>query len=145
MSNTKKIDLKSLNAFLRKNKTVDFRTADLLRSSNINSYKWTGLEDQKENLIKQLKAYQRLLRIVPDDRENLAKNLLKNGIQSSLQITSTPKKVFIKNNLKTFGNDKVLAEQVYKRALAVRKVVALQYVNRAQQRASHARVVGLAR
>ncbi len=145
MSKTKKTDLKSLNAFLRKNKTVDFRTADLLHSSNINAYKWTGLENQKENLIKQLKAYQRLLRIVPNDREDLAKNLLKNGIQSSLQIASTPKKVFIKNNLNTFDNDEALAEQVYTRALAVRKIVALQYVNRVQQTTFHSRVVGLAR
>jgi hypothetical protein len=145
MSNMKKVDLKNLNTFLRKNKTVDFRIADLLHSSNLDTYKWTGLDDQKESLINQLKAYQRLLRIVPDDKEELAKKLLKNGIQSSLQIVSTPKKVFIQNNLKIFANDTALAEQVYMRALAVRKVVALQYVNQVQQAEPHTRVAGLTR
>ncbi len=145
MSNTAKIDIKNLKAFLRKNKKVDFRTADLLHLSNIDTYKWTGLEEHKESLIKQLKAYQRLLRIVPHDREDLAQNLLKSGFQSSLQIANTPRKVFIRDNLKTFGKDRTLAQQVYKRALAVRKVVALQYVTRTQQTGSHVRVAGLAR
>jgi len=142
---TNTIDLRKLNAFLRKNNKVDFRIADLLHSTNVDAYKWNGLEEHKESLIKQLKAYQRLLRIVPDNREDLAKNLLKNGIQSSLQIANTPKKVFIQNNLKAFDNDRALARRVYMRALAVRKVIALQYVSRAQQAGSHVRVAGLAR
>ena len=145
MSNEKKINLKNLNAFLRQNKTVDFRKADLLHPSNIDKYKWTGLKDQKENLLNQLKAYQRMLRVVLNDREDLAKTLLKNGFQSALQIANTPKKVFIQNNFKTFDNDRALAEQVYMRALVVRKVVTLQYVVRTQQKGSHVRVAGLAR
>ena len=144
MSNTATIDIKNLKAFLKKNKKVDFRTADLLHSSDIDTYKWTGLEEDKESLIKQLKAYQRLLRIVPHDREDLAQDLLKSGIQSSLQIVNTPRQVFIQKNLKTFGNDRALAQQVYKRALAIRKVVALQYVKLTQQAGSHVRVAGLA-
>ena len=145
MSDEKTIDFQKLNDFLRKNKEVDFRQADLLHTSNLDQYKWVGLEDEKESLLNQLKAYQRMLRVVPNDREDLAKTLLKNGFQSALQIANTPKKDFIQNNLKTFDNDKALAEQVYMRALAVRKVVALQYVSRAQQAGSHVRVAGLAR
>ncbi|MBE7383697.1 MAG: hypothetical protein F6J95_020040 [Leptolyngbya sp. SIO1E4] len=145
MSNTAKINIKNLKSFLRKNKKVDFRTADLLHSSNLDTYKWTGLEDDKESLIEQLKAYQRLLRVVPDGQENLAQKLLESGIQSSLQIANTPKKVFIQDNLKTFGNDRTLAQKVYKRAVAVRKVVALQYMARVQQTGAHIGVTGLAR
>ncbi len=141
----KKIDLENLNAFLRKNNEIDFRKADFLHSSNIDKYKWTGLEDEKESIIKQLKAYQRMLRVVPNDRDDLAKKLLKNGIQSSLQIASTPKKVFIQNNLKLFNNDNALAEQVYKRAIALRKVVTLQYIARAQQAEPHIRASGFVR
>ena len=70
------INIKNLKAFLRKNKKVDFRTADLLHASTLDSYKWTGLEDNKEGLISQLKAYQRLLRIVPNDQYDLAIKLL---------------------------------------------------------------------
>ena len=140
------IDLKKLNAFLKKNEGIDFRTADLLHAGNRDKYKWPKLrEDEKESLIKQLKAYQRMLRVVPQDRDDLAKALLKKGIQSSLQIASTPKKVFIHNNLKLFNNDRALAEQVYRRALALRKAVTLQYLARVQQLEPHTRAARLLR
>ncbi|NES82167.1 MAG: hypothetical protein F6K10_12630 [Moorea sp. SIO2B7] len=145
MSNQKSINLKQLNAFLRKNKAVDFRKADLLHTPKIDKYKWSGLENEKEGLIKQLKAYQRMLRVVPNDRDDLAKKLLQNGIQSSLQIASTPKKVFLENNLRLFDNDSTLAEQVYKRAIALRKVVTLQYIARAQQTEPHTRAARFVR
>ena len=144
MSHKKNISLKDLNAFLRKNKTVDFRTSDLQHLSSLEAYKWNGLEDQKESVSEQLKAYQRLLRVVPHDQENLAKDLLKRGICSSLQIASVPKSTFIQNNLKVFDGDRVLAEKVYMRALAVRKAVALQYIARQQRAEPHARAIGLA-
>ena len=73
MNNGKSIDLKKLNAFLKKNEAVDFRKADLLHTSNIDQYKWPGRENEKESLLNQLKAYQRMLRVVPNEREDLAK------------------------------------------------------------------------
>ena len=133
MSNQKRVSLKSLNAFLRKNKTIDFRTADLLHVQNIDAYRWSGLEDEKESIVEQLKAYQRLLRIVPLDREDLAKDLLKSGLRSSLQIASTPKNIFIQNNLKIFDGDRALAEKTYLRALTIRKAVALQHIAQRQR------------
>ena len=129
MSNEKKIDLKRLNAFLKKNKSIDFRTADLRRYPNLNR--------------PEIKAYQRMLRVVPNHREDLAKALLKSGIYSSLQIANTPKKVFIQNNLKLFNNDRTLAEQVYKRAVALRKAITLKYMARVQQTEPYARATGL--
>ncbi len=145
MNGQKKTDLKDLNAFLRKNKDINFRTADLLHTAKIERYNWKGLTAKKEQLVKQLKAYQRMLRVVPDDRADLAKALLKKGFQSALQITNTPRKAFIQKNLKLFDNNHTLAEQVYKRALVVRKAVALQYVARVQQAEPHARAVGFVR
>ncbi|NEQ35258.1 MAG: hypothetical protein F6K40_02630 [Okeania sp. SIO3I5] len=140
------IDIGKLNAFLKKNEEIDFRTADLLHTSNIEKYKWPKLKkDEKESLVKQLKAYQRMLRVVPPGRDDLAKALLKNGIQSSLQIASTPKKVFIQKNLELFNNERTLAEQVYLRALALRKAVTLQYMARVQQLEPHTRAAGLQR
>lgn len=145
MSEKDRIDIKKLNVFLEKNKGVDFRKADLLHIASIDKYQWTGLEDGKASLINQLKAYQRVLRIVPEDREDLAKKMLQNDIQSSLQIANTPKKVFIQHNLKLFDNDSALAEQVYTRAIALRKAVTLQYMARVQQAEPHTRAAGLVR
>ena len=143
MNNNKTVDLKRLNAFLKKNKSIDFRTENLLHAPNLDKYKWVGPETEKESLLNQIKAYQRMLRVVPHDREDLAKMLLKNGIHSSLQIANTPKKVFIQANLKLFNGDRTLAEHVYKRAVALRKAITLKYMARVQQTEPHARANGL--
>ncbi|NER83967.1 MAG: hypothetical protein F6K42_31375 [Leptolyngbya sp. SIO1D8] len=137
------LDLKKLNAFLKKNKAVDFRVADLLHSPNLDAYKWPGSKAERADLLNQIKAYQRMLRVVPEGREDLAKKLLKAGVYSSLQITNTPKKVFIQTHLKLFDNDSALAEQIYLRAMALRKAVALQYIARIQQTEPHIRTAGL--
>lgn len=143
MVKSRRVDLRKLNAFLKKNRNIDFRTADLLQVANLDQLQWSGFEDEKGYLIDQLKAYQRLLRVVPPNREDLAIKLLKHGIQSSLQITSIPKQAFIQDNLKLFENDSAIAEEVYLRAIALRKAVALQYVARVQQVEPHARTAGL--
>jgi hypothetical protein len=149
MSNNETVKLKTLKAFLAKNQTIDFRTANLLYAVDIDKYEWKEFEQEKESLIEQLKAYQRMLRVVPQGREELAEKLLENGIQSSLQIAGTPKKIFIKKHLKLFDENveiaQQLAEQVYQRAIAIRKVVALQYIARTQQAEPHARMTGLMR
>lgn len=136
------IDLTKLDAFLEKNKKIDFRTADLLHTPNVDQYQWDEFEDGKDSLINQLKAYQRMLRVVPENRQELAKKLLKSGIQSSLQIASTPKKAFIQDNLELFDNDAAIAEQVHMRAIALRKAVALQYIAQVQQTEPHIRMTG---
>ncbi|MEM9215335.1 MAG: hypothetical protein AAGD25_13430 [Cyanobacteria bacterium P01_F01_bin.150] len=145
MVGTSTINIKNLKTFLKKNKEVNFRTADLLHASTLDTYKWTGLKKNREKLISQLKAYQRLLRVVPNGQEDLAIKLLQSGFQSALQIANTPRKAFVLNNLKTFDNDRDLAQSVYKRAVAVRKVVTLKYMARTQQTGAHSRVAGLTR
>ena len=143
MSKTKSINLKSLEAFLKRNSNVDFRKADLLHRNNLQKYKW-GRQSQ-EKVLPQLKAYQRILRIVPEDRPELAQELLKKGFNSSLQITQIPKKSFVAENLEILGGDKQLAEEIYLRAFAVKKAVTLQYLSRVQQNEPHARTAGFIR
>jgi len=139
------IEFKKLNAFLGKNKAVDFRKADLLHTPNIDKYNWAGLESEKESLLNQLKAYQRMLRVVPEGRDDLANALLAKGIQSSLQIVNMPKNAFVRDNLNIFDSDSILAEQVYTRAVALRKAVTLQYMARVQGAEPHTRAAGLTR
>lgn len=136
-------DLKKLSSFLRKNSNVDFRKVDLVTKKSIDSFKWPGSQDEKEKLLKLVKAYQRILRVLPENYEHLARSLLKKGINSSMQIASMPKKKFIQDNIKIFENDTALAEQVYKRAIALRKAIALKYINRSQSLEPHARAVGI--
>ena len=143
MSNNDTVDLKSLNAFIRKNKSLDYRKADFLSQSAIDGYNWKGLEEDKDEILKLLKAYQRVLRILPVAKEEYAKPLLKAGYHSSLQIASLCKTKFIQDTLKIFDNDQELAELVYNRCLALRKAIAMKYVNRAQQLEPHARAASI--
>nr|VFK12249.1 MAG: hypothetical protein BECKLPF1236B_GA0070989_10324 [Candidatus Kentron sp. LPFa] len=144
------VDVKNLDAFLRKNKSLDLRKADLRHKPGIEACKWTGLEQEKGTLLPQLKAYQRLLRVLPDDSAvpntaNIAKALLKKGIHSALQIAYTPKKTFIEDNSKIFAGDADLAERVHRRAVACRKGVVLKYMHLSQGLEPHARAAGLNR
>lgn len=149
MENSTNVDLAGLNAFLHENESVDFRTADLNHPSSIEAFQWDSVvEEEKENLVNQLKAYQRILRVLPDDSsdpdtEAIAKELLNNGIHSALQIAGMPKKSFIKNTTKIFNDNIDLAERVYQKATLRRKTVALQYLNRMQQLEPHAQAAGL--
>jgi len=142
----KKINLKEFNKFLRKHKTVNFRTVDLLNMAVLARLK---LEKGGE-LHGQVKAYQRLLRclhlrnlLTDSDEytaETIAKDLLKLGIMSALQITAMGKKQFIENTVKVFSNDFGIAEKVYDNALIARKLVALKYINQRQNLEPYKRV-----
>ncbi len=150
MNKNKNVDLKKMNTFLRKNKSVDFRKADLHHKASLEALKWDVSRKSKESLLKQLKAYQRLLRLLPNGNgdlvtDDIAKALLQKGITSSLQIALMPRNTFIKDTLKIFLDDVSLAERVYKRAIACRKRVVLKYMNRLQGLEPHARAAGLNR
>jgi hypothetical protein len=146
MSADKKVHLREFNKFLRQQKTVDFRTIDLLTAASLKRLK---LEKDSE-LHKQVKAYQRLLRLLllrvlsADGDEspvaNVAKGLLKLDIMSALQITTMGKKKFIKDTLEIFSNDHEMAEKVYQNALVARKLVTMKYVTQRQNLEPYKRV-----
>ncbi|TQV85944.1 hypothetical protein [Aliikangiella coralliicola] len=143
MKNATGMSLKDLNRLLRKNKSIDFRTHDFLRQISIDQLNWKGLEDEKNNLIPQLKAYQRMLRIVPEDDTDIAKELLEMGISSSLQIAEMGKKMFIEDSEKAFRKKPELAQDVYQKALTLRKLLALQYIDQIQRSEAHSKAAGL--
>lgn len=138
-------DLKNLDKFLKQNKSIDIRTEDFLDQPGNDKYKWKGLEKVKDEVLVVLKAYQRLMRIIPNQEPKVVKALLKKGIHSSLQITEIPKTKFIKDNLKILGGDEIVAESVYLRAIAMRKIVAIQYMNAVQNLEPHTHVTNVNR
>lgn len=150
MSANEPVDLRKLNAFLRRYKNTDFRTVDLLSQTSLDNFNWPDEDEEKASLLGHLKAYQRLLRVLPSDNgerpvADIAKALLKINITSALQIASMGKKSFARETLKIFSSDQALTEQVYKRALAARKVLALRYIGQQQSLEPHVRAAGLNR
>ncbi|MEM7294032.1 MAG: hypothetical protein AAF420_11645 [Pseudomonadota bacterium] len=149
MSTDSKEVFKLLDKFLRQNKKLDMRKADFRKKARLKTYNLKGLEDNLAELQKILKAYQRMLRILPQDAENskkmekIARNLLKKGIHSATQIANQPRKKFIRENLDAFGGDQEIAEKAYKMSMAVRKRILLEYIRRKQGAEPHVRAVGI--
>lgn len=147
MNSTTKTDLRKLSAFLRKHKATDFRVADLLNPASLEKFKWPADTSDKQDLLDQLKAYQRLLRLLPAgkgvDSSDYAKELLKEGFHSALQITDMGRLTFVSKVTSLFDGDVSQAESVFKRALACRKLVAIKYLKRRQQLESHSRAAGI--
>ena len=136
-----------LNSFIKQHDAVDFRSADLLNTTSLENLSLPS--DTAADLLKQLKAYQRLLRVLPTtlptevDKSALALELLALGIDSALKITSMGKAKFIALTSNLFSNTPDLADQVFKRALVARNLVASNYIKQQQQLEPHARAVGL--
>lgn len=147
MSTDTLTNLKQLNVFLRKHKTINFRTTDLLNTAGLENFTWPSDETQRHTLLGQVKSYQRLLRVLPTSDElpaaDLAKKLMKMGINSAFQITQMGKDKFLANTNKIFSQCPEVATTVYKRALVSRKLVATKYIRHQQNLEPHARTVGL--
>ena len=145
------INLDELNSFICQHDAVDFRTIDLLNSISLENFSWPSDDAQSGALLGQVKAYQRLLRVLPTDIQasdsfsasDLALNLLNLGIDSALKITQMGKSNFLTSTSNVFSNTPDLAAQVFKRALVSRNLVASKYIRQRQQLEPHARAAGV--
>lgn len=130
------MDLQNL---INQNNGTDFYTINLLSNRLVDSLNWTGFEKNKPEMIKKLKAYQRLLRVLPKNDPQLIQALMSAGIQSSIQIASIPKKKFISAYLPLFNNDIQVLEQTYNKALLIRAHVLLKHISAVQNAEPHAK------
>ncbi|OJJ19152.1 hypothetical protein BKI52_20270 [marine bacterium AO1-C] len=140
---TKPTPIEELNKFLRQNKKIDFKTFNLLNSKKLESLNWgkVSKEDQP-NILKQVKAYQRLLRLLGEHHPKIAKELLKQNLHSAVQIASIPQKKFMSDFLNVFKNEDLM-KKFYARALATRSKVLLKYMNIVQNRQPHTKSVNI--
>ena len=125
--------LGKLNKFLRQNKDLDWQTVNLLDRQKIEGLNWKGLEKDQDAVLKEVKAYQRLVRVLGQDNPTLIKALLKENIHSAVQIAAIPKQQFIKQYAPTFKKDHALMENTYKKAVALRSQLLLRYMDRIQR------------
>ena len=130
--------LQHLNKFIKQNSKTDFTTVNLSETTKIDDLNWKRLGKYKEDILKQLKAYQRLLRIMPEGTAHkIIMSLLQKGIHSAVQIASIPKQQFIATYLPVFGKDKKSIEAFYAHAMAVRSRILIQYMNTLQNNEPH--------
>lgn len=140
-STSKQNPLKELDKLLRQNKKIDFKTFNLLNAKALESLNWGKIAKKDQpKVLKQAKAYQRLLRLLGEHHPKIAKELLKRGIHSAVQVASIPQKKFMSEFLSIF-KDEDLIKKFYARALATRSKVLLKYMNIVQNNQLHTKAV----
>lgn len=132
-------EINAILAFENKNQEIDFRVTDLVSNESLERLQWDGVSLEKDALLTLLKAYQRILRVIPVGLEDYAIDVMQCGFGSALQIASTPKKHFIDALKAVFDEASVVPLQIYQRAIALRKSITLDYINRSQWNEPHAR------
>ncbi len=142
------VDLRKFNAFLKKNKGVDFKSVDLLNNTITDGFIWNYSEEEKNIMLNHLRGYQRLLKVLPENYEGLdvdktAKELLKIGIHSAVQIADMGKKEFIRKVKKIVKKNEELPLTIFKRAEGIKKILVLKYVDHIQKSEPHTNAKGL--
>ncbi|UII27013.1 hypothetical protein LVD15_00830 [Fulvivirga maritima] len=133
--------LKHLSKFLRQNKNLDWAKTNLTNPQQIQTLNWKGLEESQEKTLKEIKAYQRLVRVLGENDPKTIKALLMANIHSAIQIAAMPKKAFKKKCFAIFKKNDARMEEVYKKATSIRSQLLLLYMNKLQQAEPHANQV----
>ncbi len=119
-----------LKKWLAQNKNVNLLSARFNNQASVDVMNWKNLEDKKAEIVPQLKAYQRLLKILPRKNNKLILNLLGANIHSAIQVASLPKQNFITTYSHLFSGKETAAEEFYDQALVIKTQLLLKHVQR---------------
>jgi len=95
------------------------------------------LGKEPDTLLPILKAYQRLLRIIPQDHQDIAVSLLEQGLHSAVQIASFSNSQFLELTRDLVPNQPEVQEMIYKQAQLKRSQLVVQYMNILQNHEPH--------
>jgi hypothetical protein len=122
--------------FLDQNCATDFLRVDLLADAVTSKLDFTSFAEKRDELLELAKAYQRVLRIVPEQDREVALALLAEGVHSALQIARMTRRDFLGKFAGVLGDEK-LADTIYQNALKKRGVILLQYMDVYQNNEPH--------
>lgn len=131
------INTEHLTKFLGQNKGVDFLLMNFLDEENINTLDFKNLKRKKTEVIFQIKALQRLIRIIPENNQEVALSLMQAGIHSALQIAAMTRKDFMGKCSALLNDNHELSDAIYNNALAKRSTILVQYMNLLQNGEPH--------
>ncbi|KAA1247921.1 hypothetical protein [Aquimarina sp. RZ0] len=137
----KDVSFERLNKFLRQNKKIDWQTINLVDKKVNDTLNWKGVEDSQEDVLKKVKGYQRMVRVLGEDNPKIIKALLKKNIHSAIQIAAMTQKHFINECSKIFKNDDEYIKEVHKKAVAIRSKLLVRYVEHTQNKEPHVQQV----
>lgn len=131
-TNPSKIKSKKLASFYKTNPDFDIHTFNFIDERNLSSLKLS--KGKEKEIVAELKAYQRLLRLHPD--HEVVEALLENKLDSARKITSySPSHFAKKYGAKLPGGTKT-ARKIYQQANDVKTKVMLLWTNISQLRKS---------
>ncbi len=121
---------------------------DLQDEKIVSKFNFENFGRKKNEIVFQLKAYQRMLRIMPTKKQSenskrlennqlVASLLLQQGIHSALQIAAMTRKDFITLCVSVFGNDQNMATIMYQNAQEKRSAILVQYMSILQNGEPH--------
>jgi hypothetical protein len=131
--------LARLQHIIEANTSLDWRAFSFEDPSLLGSLQWRGHEGQQDELVSLLKAYQRLLRILPEREEHRALPLLRTGLHSAIQIAGLPREEFVRRWAELFPGEVALGETVHQNAIGRRSYVLLQHIKSVQGSEPHYR------
>ncbi len=117
-----------LKRFIKNNGEESLRTHDLKNPAENPEFNWKGLKKKDEELIQQLRSYQRLLRVVPPGHTDLIFNLLDEGLQSAIEIAAIPSAEFL-TAYASLHKDPEILKACHRKAVAIRTQLLLRYVD----------------
>jgi hypothetical protein len=131
--------LSKLQHILEANKSVDWRAFSYDDPTLLAGLTWQNVEVERAALIPLLKAYQRLVRILPPREEPRALPLLESGLHSAIQIASLSRDEFARRWAALFPGEDALGLAVHRAALSRRGELLLQHINNVQRNEPHYR------
>ncbi len=130
-------NIERLKKFLKQNDDIDIKKYNFQSLNHQDKLKWKYLTKSKRKVLLIVKAYQRILRVMPKDNPEIIIKLLKNNIHSAVQIASLSKNKFFKKWETIIKDNKDIAQQVYSNSLKKRSRLALQYIDILQNNEPH--------
>lgn len=130
-------NIQRLKGFIKQNTTANFRLYNMNDQVAVAKLDWTGFEEEKESLIQLILAYQRMLRIMPENKGDYAFSFLKNKVHSAMQIASMSMKQFMTAAGEILPDDMTAAEEIYNMALNRRSTILVQYMDILQNSEPH--------
>lgn len=128
--------LAKLQCLIEANPSVDWRTI-ALGDAAPDAMDLRGLDP--EAMTPLLKAYQRLVRVLPPSEERRALPLLESGLHSAVQIAEFPRDEFARCWAALFPGEDELGIAVHRAALSRRGDLLLHHVNKVQRNEPHYR------
>jgi hypothetical protein len=125
-----------IRRLIEANQSVDWR-AVALDETGLAALDWGELE--REAIVPVLRAYQRVLRILPAGEEHRALPLLEAGLHSAIQIADLARDEFLRRWGASFPGEDALGLAVHRAAIGRRGELLLHHINEVQRNEPHYR------